>query len=181
MKKIVAVTIIAICLNLIVGPVGLVMAQDTGQDTVDSKCTLEMRPFINEKSKEFRTYLSSHLQNKSTNSSLLDLALKRFEVYKKDLFKKLETYYPQAGFSQYTEALDSLSCYKQMNQEIGLMEQLMKNYFQQTSNVKTATALMTKLQTINKKLDELARSIIQMLGKWESLKNRVPCFVKQCL
>lgn len=157
---------------------GPVYAQDS---TADTKCVEEMKPYIKEKSAEFRTYLNQHFQSKKTNTSLLDLALKRFEVYKKDLRTKYQTYFPQEGFKLDSETTDTLSCSKIVNEEIQTMEILLKSYYKQTSNIKTSTAFMTKLQQMNKKLDVLVLEVTQMLGKWNSLKNRIPCFVKQCL
>lgn len=151
------------------------------EDTTDTKCVDEMKPYINEKNAEFRTYLNQHFQSKKTNTSLLDLALKRFEVYKKDLRTKYESYFPQQGFKLYSETTDTLNCEKQMNDNIQTMETLLRSYYKQTSNIKTSTAFMTKLQQINKKMDALILSITQMLGKWNTLKDRIPCFVKQCL
>lgn len=151
------------------------------ENSTDTKCVEEMKPYIEEKSTEFRTYLNQHFQSKKTNTSLLDLALKRFEVYKKDLRTKYKTYFPQEGFKLDSETTDTLSCSKIVNEEIQTMEILLKSYYKQTSNIKTSTAFMTKLQQMNKKLDQLVLNITQMLGKWETLKNRIPCFVKQCL
>lgn len=157
---------------------GPVYAQE---DTGDTKCIEEMKPFMEGKSAEFRTYLNQHFQSKKTNTSLLDLALKRFEVYKKDLRTKYATYFPQQGFKLYESTTQTLNCEKIMNDEIQTMELLLKSYYKQTSNIKTSTAFMTKLQQMNKKLDALVMSVTQMLGKWGTLKDRIPCFVKQCL
>jgi len=181
MNKIKITTGLFILLISLVSNIGLVMAQSTTTDTKDTKCVDEMKPYITEKSTEFRTYLKEHFQSKNTNTSLLDLALKRFEVYKKDLRTKYESYSPQQGLSIYSESQDTLNCSKQMNDEIKIMETLLSSYYKQTSNIKTSTAFMTKLQQINKQLDQLLLDITQMLGKWNSLKNRVPCFTKQCL
>ncbi|MCD6109526.1 hypothetical protein J7J83_02100 [bacterium] len=161
--------------------VNITNAQNSNSKEKDIKCVEEMKPYIDKKSEEFRTYLNQHFQSKKTNTSLLDLALKRFTLYKKDLRTKYESYLPQEGFKLYSETKDTLACSKQMNDEIQTMQALLKTYYKQTSNIKTTTAFMTKLQQINKKLDQLVLNITQMLGKWNSLKNRVPCFVKQCL
>lgn len=163
--------------------ISTVFAQETEPDisTRDTRCVEEMKPFMQEKTAEFREYLTQHFQSKKTNTSLLDLALKRFELYKKDLRDKYKTYFAEAGKAIFTETHDNLTCKKKMDEEIQTMELLLKSYYKQTSNIKTSTAYMTKLQQINKKLDTLVFDITQMLGKWKSLKNRIPCFVKQCL
>ncbi len=160
---------------------GIVHAQESDLSTKDTKCVEEMKPFMEEKTTEFREYLTQHFQSKKTNTSLLDLALKRFELYKKELRDKYKTYFAQTGKAIFSETHDNLSCKKKMDEEIKTMEMLLKSYYKQTSNIKTSTAYMTKLQQINKKLDTLVFNITQMLGKWNSLENRIPCFVKQCL
>lgn len=163
-------------------------AQQNGQngqtqetETKDINCVTDMKPYIQEKSKEFREYLTQHFQNKSTNSSLLNIALERFKEYKADLNKKLQTYYPQAGLPQYSETLESLACYQQMNKEIYMMRNLLEKFYLETSSVKTTSTHMSKLKNINEKLDELNRNVSQMYGKWEALKDKFPCYVTNCL
>jgi len=148
---------------------------------VDVLCITEIKPYLDTKGKEFREYLNQHFQNKSTNTSLLDLALKRFELYKKDLRDKFASFYPQSGFELQSEVLDTLTCYQMVNDEIKYSEELLKKYFTQTSNIKSSSAIMEKIQNINKKLDELNASVNQMNGKWENLKNIIPCLIEECV
>jgi hypothetical protein len=155
-------------------------AKDDDSQETAAKCTTEMKPFMKEKSKAFQTYMETHFKNKSKNSALLDLALVRFKLYKQELNTKLYSYYPQAGLPIYSGTIETLQCVKNVNNEIALMEQLLKKYFLETSDVKTTSILMTKLEIMNKKLDELNRQIINMLGKWNSFKDRIPCFVGKC-
>jgi hypothetical protein len=180
-----AITLVTICCVIFTSTYFGTFAQGTNDNTEETKekisCTFEMRPVIAEESQKFRDYMQSHLQNKSTNSSLLDLMLKRFQLYKNTLRDKYNTYGPQVGLSQYTETADLTECYKQMQTEIDLMEALMRKYFVETSNIKTSSALMTKIQNINAKLDKLSRNVNQMYGKWESLQERIPCFTDKCL
>jgi len=157
------------------------LAQEPSGSSGDVQCVPEMGTFLEQKNKEFQEYLKTNFQNKSTNTSLLDLALKRFQLYKNDLMNKYMTYYGQAGFSLELEASDSMACYQKMQTEIVLMEALMKKYFTQTSNIKTSSALMQKLKTINGKLDKLATSIAQMYGKYETFNNNVTCIIEKCI
>jgi hypothetical protein len=157
------------------------LTQTPTQFTSDVICEKEMKPIIDSKSKEFRDYLTQHFQNKSTNTSLLDLALKRFELYKKELREKFNSFYPQSGYELNTEVQDTLACYKQMQNEIQISEGLMKKYFTQTSNIKTSSAVMEKLKAINKKLDKLSTAVTQMYGKWETFKNNVTCIIENCI
>lgn len=156
-------------------------AQTNNTDGEDIKCSIEIKPFLKEKSKEFQDYLESTLSNKSKNSSLLDLVIERFQKYKKELWEKYDTYVPQVGFELYTETIDIQDCYQQVNQEIQIMEQHMRKYFLETSNIKTTSSLMSKLKQINAKLDVLNSRVTQMYGKWEALKDRLPCYTEQCL
>lgn len=177
---IVAMLIASIAASWVIFATSL-QAADTTTDEKDVKCTLEMKPFIKTEGEKFRTYLQEHFKNKSKNSSLLDLALKRFDLYKQSLWKKAKGYYPQAGLSVFSESSDTLQCIQLINNEISLSEQVLRQYFLETSDIKTTSTLMTKLENINKKLDNLNRQIIQMLGKWETLKDRIPCFTGSCI
>ncbi|MBN1494321.1 hypothetical protein JW911_01135 [Candidatus Peregrinibacteria bacterium] len=154
----------------------------TGSDgNIDIKCMTDIKPYLDDKNKKFREYLNEHFQNKSTNTSLLDLALKRLELHKKDLRDKFASYYPQSGFELQSKVLDTLACYQMVEDEIRFSEELLKKYFTQTSTIKTSSAIMEKIQNINKKLDELNTSITQLYSKWENLKNIVPCLIEECL
>lgn len=176
----ITISILTIIILFVSIPGNNVFAQET-TETKDIKCTEEMKPFIEDKNAEFMAYLNEHFKSKNTNTSLLDLALKRLELYKRELREKYESYAPQQGLGIYLETEETINCLMQVNNEILLMEELLKTYYQQTSNIKTTTAFMTKLQEINKKLDQLVLNVTQMLGKWNSLKDRVPCFIKKCL
>ena len=144
-------------------------------------CVAEMKPFMETKSQELRLYFKEHFQSKKTNSSLLDLALKRFDKYKKELNNKMIEYSPQAGLSLYSESIENLKCAKIVKEEIDTMEKLLRSYFEQTAQVKKTSALMNKLKEINKKMDAMMKAVMRMYGKWMTLKGRIPCFIKQCL
>lgn len=155
-----------------------VYAQD---QTTDTQCTTEMKPYIQGKSSELRTYFKTHFASKKTNTSLLELAVKRFDEYKRDLNAKYKTYYPQSGLEIYSESLDTIKCYNQIKKETDLMEKLLRSYFVQTAEVKKSSAIMEKMKQINKKMDELMKNVLQMYGKLLTLKGRIPCFVKECV
>jgi len=157
-------------------------AQVQGNSSVGNlDCLKEMPAFLEQKNKELQEYLKTNFQNKSTNTSLLDLALTRFQLYKNDLMNKFMTYSGQAGLSLVSEAMGSMSCYQLIQTDISLNEELLKKYFTQTSTIKTSSALMEKLKTINSKLDKLATSVAQMYGKFETLNNNVPCIIENCI
>lgn len=151
------------------------------EQTADEICVEKMTTFMQTKSAELRTYFKEHFQNKSTNSSLLDLALKRFDQYKKDLNNEMIKYSPQAGLGLYTESIQNLNCTKKVKNEIALMEKLLRSYFEQTAQVKKTSAVMNKLKEINKKMDAMLKAVMQMYAKWLSLKGRIPCFIKKCI
>lgn len=167
-----------ILISLIGSHVPAVYAQD---QTADEICVEKMKPFMESKSSELRTYFKEHFQNKTTNSSLLDLALKRFDKYKKNLNTEMIKYSPQAGLGLYSESLQNFACTKKVNDEIEMMEKLLRSYFEQTAQVKKTSALMNKLKEINKKMDAMLKAVMEMYGKWTSLKGRIPCFIKKCI
>lgn len=185
MKKINKISVIVTMASIaIIGVVNMsthpaTLAQESSGGGVN--CITEMRPFLDQKTREFQEYLKTNFQNKSTNTSLLDLALKRFELYKNDLMQKYMSYYNISGFSLESEAMGSFACNQQMQTEIARNENLLKKYFTQTSNIKTSSALMQKLKAINKQLDKLATSVAQMYGKYETFNNNVPCIIEKCI
>ncbi|MFC1599443.1 hypothetical protein ACFL3T_00255 [Patescibacteria group bacterium] len=176
MKKILITLLILI--SVIASYAPATYAQD---EPTDTNCVTEMKPFMETKSTELRTYFKEHFQSKKTNSSLLDLALKRFDKYKKELTDKMMELSPQAGLSLYSESIENLKCAKKMNEEITIMEKLLRSYFEQTAQVKKTSALMNKLKEINKKMDAMMKAVMQMYGKYMALKGRIPCLIKECL
>ncbi len=173
LKKILA---ILISFSIFAGGLPTAFAADA-----DNNCVANMKPFLEQKSAEMRTYMQEHFQSKKTNSSLLDLALKRFDVYKKDLYQKYNEYLPEDNFELFGTAAQKLKCSQMVTSEINLMEKQLRSYFEQTSNVKTTSAVMEKLKAINKKMDEMFKAVMQLYGKWLTLKGRVPCFIKNCV
>lgn len=167
-----------ILISIFGGYIPQASAQDT---TAKPECVSEMKKFMEPKSAELRTYFKAHFSSKMTNSSLLDLALLRFDKYKKDLNEKLFELSPREGLTIYSETGIMVNCKKLMDDEIELMEKLFRTYFEQTAQVKKTTALMNKLKEINKKMDKLMKAVLDMYGKWLTLKGRVPCLLKQCI
>lgn len=174
--KILAVGFILI--SIFGGYIPAASAQDT---TTKPECVSEMKKFMEPKSAELRTYFKQHFSSKKTNSSLLDLALLRFDKYKKDLIEKLIDLSPREGLTLISETSSNINCSKIVDDEIELMDKLLRSYFEQTAQVKKTSALMNKLKAINKKMDGLMKAVLDMYGKWLTLKGRVPCLIKQCL
>lgn len=156
-------------------------AQSDENSSGASKCITEMTPFVKEKSTEFRTYLEKHFSNKSTNSSLLEAALLKFQQVEKEIFEKLNTYSPKAGQDLTTEISALLNCRRVVEDEVLLMKSLMKRFAIKTNQIKVTSALQTKMAEINKKLSNLDKQFTLMLGQYETLSNRMPCFVQQCI
>lgn len=179
MKTKIKILVVGFILISIFG--GYIPAASAAETTSKPECVSEMKKFMEPKSTELRTYFKEHFQSKKTNSSLLDLALLRFDKYKKDLIEKLIELSPREGLTLYGETGQNLNCTKLMNDEIELMEKLLRTYFEQTAQVKKTSALMNKLKAINKKMDGLLKAVLDMYGKWLTLKGRVPCLLKQCL
>jgi len=146
-----------------------------------SKCIIEMTPFVKGKSTEFREYLEKHFSNKSTNSSLLEAALLKFQQIEKEILDKLDTYTPESGQDLSTQISTLLNCRRVVEDEITLMKSLMKRFAIKTNQIKVTSALQTKMAEINKKLSDLDKQVTLMLGRYETLSNRFPCYVQQCI
>jgi len=184
-----SILILLICSIVALSGIGLINTTKTfavensaGQNSqTDINCTLEMKPFLAQKTKEFIAYLKIHFQNKSTNSSLLEAALLKYKQYETEIYNKYYTYFPQSGLSIATEIEEQLQCKKVVDEEIRKVKELLKRYVIRTNQIKVTSALQTKLAEINKKLSDLDKQFTLMLGKYKTLSNRLPCYVKQCL
>jgi chaperonin cofactor prefoldin len=77
--------------------------------------------------------------------------------------------------------VDILECTKQVRDEISLMEKLIRKYFTETSDIKTTSALRVKLEKLNERLNTLNNRVTEMYAKYQSIKERIPCFASKCI
>lgn len=148
---------------------------------------------------DWLTFLQTNFENKSSTSSLSNIAFAQFSVVKSDMEAMLKVYYDQvqgenpAGAGEgegtegeegeeaavstnfYTSYLAAYSeCQEMTEAYIDRFKQAMMEYMKATSGQKLTTMLVEKYQAINLKLRDLNFQIAQMYGFFKSFADKLP-------
>lgn len=148
--------------------------------------------------KEFLEFLDANFKNKSSTSSLTDLAIARYSEYRtalRDQFKKLMI----AGAKKATEEANDASdgwafervgtfdeqvrnyaaCEEMVNTYISLGRQEMLKHIKKSAAQKKTIMLLEKFKALNSKLRGLNMKIAEMYGLFATFKNKFPGFAKK--
>ena len=147
-----------------------------------SDCQSALVPIYDIELKQFLEFLDTNFQNKSSNSSLTDIAIARYQDFKENLnnlFGRVNVNDPNQGYLEAQKAYSLCSDLK--TQYFVEAKKMMIDHIKETAAVKTTTIMLEKYQAINSKLRDLNTSISQMYGYFMSFKNMLPGFVGECL
>jgi hypothetical protein len=145
-------------------------------------CESALKPIFAIEQKQFMEFLETNFQNKSSNSSLLNIAIARYQTFKENLnnlFAKLDINDPSQNYLQSQTAYTI--CLKLKDQASVDAKKAIIDHIKKTTAAKTTTVLLEKYQSINSKLRDLNTSISQMYGYFMSFKAMLPGFVGKCL
>ncbi len=143
----------------------------------DIRCQQAISPFLVEQKKLYQQFLETHFSNKSSSSSLLDVAFDRYKEYRESLMNEYAKYYPQQGTPQVKEGLEPSACLGLIDVELANARQMLKSKALKTSVVKQATALTQKYQDLNEKLRTLNQNIVWMKTYLDTFAEKLPCYV----
>jgi hypothetical protein len=145
-------------------------------------CERALKPIFAIELKQFMEFLETNFQNKSSNTSLMNIAIARYQNFKENLnnyFAKVDIGDPSQNFLQSQTAYTVCASLK--NQAFLDAKKAMIDHIKKTTAAKTTTVLLEKYQSINSKLRDLNTSISQMYGFFMSFKAMLPGFVGKCL
>lgn len=148
-----------------------------------SQCKEKLIPIFDLELKDFFKFLDESFQNKSSNSSLTNIAIVRYQDFKNslnDYFARLNI--NNASNEEYVRANNAyVLCAELLDQYFAVAKSQMIDHIKKTSAVKTASVLLEKYKAINNRLRDLNTAISQMYGYFASFKALLPGFVKNCL
>ncbi|MEK7672246.1 MAG: hypothetical protein AAB373_00020 [Patescibacteria group bacterium] len=131
---------------------------------------------------KFLIFLETNFENKSSNSSLANIAIGRYSEYKKsisDLLGRVVFGNGEASgldqISAYAECVKLTDAYKQIGKE-ALVQHIKNN-----SSQKKTIILTEKYQAINSQLRDLNFEIAEMYGYLMAFKEKLPGFLKECI
>lgn len=153
---------------------------DTVEQTdINVICQDEFQTFTDQKMKEFRTWMETHFQNKSSTTSLLTDGIAKYEELRQTLLIELAKYKPHQSAAQLTEMLEAPACRKIADTALAEAKRLLESKSRSTSAVKRSTALLDKYRAVNDKLSKLARDYLQMKAYLDTFAAKLPCYVKR--
>lgn len=135
---------------------------------------------------EFLIFLKTNFENKSANSTLVNIAIQRYSEYKirlQDIFALLKADVIIAGdTNQYRRELESYgNCRKVMDDYISLAKTKMIEHIKNTSSQKKTTIMMEKYQAINERLADLNMEMAKLYANFVQFKNKLPFYNKNCV
>lgn len=147
-----------------------------------TECQSALAPLYDLELKQFQEFLETTFQNKSSNSSLMNIAIARYQKFKdklNGLFAQIGT---TASDTDYVRAQNSYAlCAEIKNEYYAQAKKSMIDHIKKITSIKTTTIMLEKYQAINSKLRDLNMAISQMYGYFMTFKNILPGFVKKCL
>lgn len=148
-----------------------------------SQCQANLVPLFDLELNDFLKFLDKSLQNKSSNSSLTNIAIARYQDYKrtlKDLFARINVNDPKNQNIANSNTAYVL-CANLLNVYYSSAKKMMIDHIKKTTAIKNTSVLLEKYQAINSKLRDLNMAISQLYGFFATFKDILPGFVKQCL
>lgn len=151
-----------------------------------SQCRQALVPLFDIELKEFFEFLEANFQNKSSNSSLTNIAIARFRDYKRNLnnyFAELNPAYDaELGTESYKAAsANYLTCSKIKDEYFDLAKKILIDHIKTTSAEKKTSVMLEKYQAINNRLRDLNMEISQLYGYFMVFKEKLPGFLQQCV
>ena len=142
-------------------------------------CQKDIVLFLQQEEPQYRAWMESHFNNKSSSSSLLDDAFGRYSQFRKSLMDRYATYFPQQGALQLTEGLEPAACLKEVEDALRRARNTLEQKARTTSTVKKTTALISKYQEINGKLQNLTLNYVRMKQYLDTFADKLPCYVRK--
>jgi hypothetical protein len=160
-----------------------------GQDPI-SFCGENLSAAYDIELAEFLEFLEGNFQNKSSNTSLVNIAIARFSEYKKNLNILFNTLNPSAaisgmgGITANTTANELLAydnCLGLKEFYLDAAKQKMIDHIKTNTAQKKTAIFVEKYQAINSRLRDLNLAIAKMYGFFMTFKEKLPFFIEQCI
>lgn len=134
----------------------------------------------------FLRFLDAHFQNKSSNSSLKNVAIARYGDLKLALNEPLQLLKPgvstEFNADTYSAELAAYQeCVKIQDEYARLAKEQMIRKIKDSTAQKQTTALVEKYKAINEKLSDLNFKIAQMYSLFVTFQNKFPFYSGTCV
>ncbi len=154
-------------------------SNNTANEMSNGVCVNAMRPFLSEKLSEYIIFMDKNFANKSNTSSLLDIAMRKYDEFQKEVMDKYHEYQPTDANSITYEGPEAGDCYDLVQTSLDTARYFIDTKAKMTSAVKKTTALMDKYKDINNKLAILEKSVLNFKVNMDSFATKVPCYIQK--
>ncbi len=156
-----------------------------GDDAIN-KCHDNLTAGLDLEMQEFMKFLDTNFQNKSSNSSLTNIAITRYANFKfriEALFGTLQVQPVDIETTnEYAAELNTWgNCKRLMDDYLALAKEKMIEKIKINTNQKKTVIMMEKFNTINQKLRGLNLEIAKMYGAFMTFKDKLPFFNQNCV
>lgn len=147
-------------------------------------CQQNIVPAFDLEQVEFFKFLETNFQNKSSDSSLINIAISRYAEHKRNLKDLLAILQP--GGTETTTLYENevaaySDCQKTMDEYISLAKEKMIEHVRKNTAQKKTALMVEKYQAINDQLRELNLQIAKMYGLFMTFKEKLPGFLQECI
>lgn len=161
-------------------------AATVGEQRPASECQAFLKTAYDAEIADFLVFLESHFANKSSNSTLTNLAIVRYTELKKTIEAEFATILPEpSGSDDPSTAVSEFSAYEKCSEMTELYLRMAKEqmirHIQASSAAKRTTIMLEKYQAINAQLNNLNFEISQMYAGFLTFKNKLPGFLSKCI
>lgn len=141
-------------------------------------CEPEMKLFATKELEDFRKFIETNYQNKSSTGSLTGLAMAKYRELRSELYTAYGKYYPKFGSAILTTGLEPSKCKQIIEVTLNDAKKLLKTHAVRTAGVKKSTALLEKYQQINAELANLFQQFVYMKAYLDTFAGKLPCYPK---
>lgn len=147
------------------------------QDTLIPVMDLELLNFLQ--------FMEQNFQNKSSTSSLSNIAIARFSEYRMAINEHFAKVGVEEAIANVDTREDQLvaynNCEKLKNSYIDAGKKSLIEYAKTNAAQKQSIVILDKYKSINDKLREMNLSIARMYSLLATFKQKIPGFVRECI
>lgn len=147
-----------------------------------SNCRQSLVPVFEIEMVEFMEFVDNTFKNKSSNTSLLTLAIARYSKFKLNMESLVAQVQPSGqAASTYKDDFAAYSdCVKIMETYVSAAKDHLIKHVKNNTAQKKTTVMVEKYRAINDKLREMNIKIAKMYGLFLTFKDKFPGFLKEC-
>jgi hypothetical protein len=149
-----------------------------------SQCRQRLTPLFDIETLEFFKFLEVNFQNKSADTTLLNIAIAKYMMFKNKMnltFGMVALNSNVLGNLQGVEYTNYVRCREITDTYISLVKQKFMDYVRSNSVQKKTTMLSEKYKAIDNRLKDLNVELSQMYGFFATFKNKSPGFLNKCV